>query len=165
MKVHRDFLQIKSQSDWHILWEPFFLLVEKVVWIMSFMILTNLNIGSLNSFCQLKPCPVKSLFQLKADRPPPRDYSTHRQTSRTDNDSSLLFAALGKAEPLISTAARRKFDLELWPWPVTLTQTFDLDPDLWPWPWPWSYATLMSKHDFWHLTWTFDLRPWPTIPT
>ena len=38
--------------------------------------------------------------KLKADRPHPRDYSTHRQTSWTDNDSSLLFAALGKAEPL-----------------------------------------------------------------
>ncbi len=35
---------------------------------------------------------------LKADRPHPRDYSTHRQTPPTDNDSSLLFAALGKAE-------------------------------------------------------------------
>ena len=38
--------------------------------------------------------------ELKADRPHPRDYSTHRQTQRTDNDSSLPFAALGKAEPL-----------------------------------------------------------------
>ncbi len=36
-------------------------------------------------------------MQLKADRPHPRDYSTHRQTPRTDYDSSLPFAALGKA--------------------------------------------------------------------
>ena len=36
----------------------------------------------------------------------------------------LLFAALGKAEPLISTAAR-----QIWPWPMTFTLT----PDLWPW--------------------------------
>ncbi len=39
--------------------------------------------------------------QLKADRPHPRDNLTHRQTPQTDNYSSLLFAALGKAEPLI----------------------------------------------------------------
>ncbi len=32
------------------------------------------------------------MLELKADRPHPRDYSTHRQTPRTDNDSSLLFA-------------------------------------------------------------------------
>ena len=51
-------------------------------------------------------------YELKADRPHPHDYSTHRRTSWTDNDSSLLFAALGKAEPLISTLTR------------------DLDPDL-----------------------------------
>ncbi len=41
-------------------------------------------------------------FKLKADRPRPRDYSTHRQTPWTDNYSSLLFAAVGKAEPLLS---------------------------------------------------------------
>ena len=76
--------------------------------------------------------PFNSHYKLKADRPHPRDYSTHRQTPRTDNDSSLLFAALGKAEPLISTATRQKFDPDLWPWHVTLTPTFDLDPDLWP---------------------------------
>ncbi len=35
----------------------------------------------------------------------------------------LLFAALGKAEPLLSTAARQKFDLD---------PTFDLDLDLDP---------------------------------
>ncbi len=51
--------------------------------------------------------------KLKADRPHPRDNSTHRQTRWTDNESSLLFAALGIAEPLISTAARQKFDLDL----------------------------------------------------
>ncbi len=34
--------------------------------------------------------PIKEL--LKADRPHPRDYSTHRQTPRTDNDPSLLFS-------------------------------------------------------------------------
>ena len=42
-----------------------------------------------------------------------RDYSTHRQIPRTDNHPTLLFATLGKAEPLISTAARQKFDLDL----------------------------------------------------
>ena len=35
---------------------------------------------------------VKHMIQLKANGPHPRDYSTHRQTPRTDNDSSLLFA-------------------------------------------------------------------------
>ncbi len=41
----------------------------------------------------------------------------------------LLFAALGKAEPIISTAARKRFGLDpwLWPRPLTLTPTFDLD--------------------------------------
>ncbi len=68
----------------------------------------------------------------------------HRQTLWTGNDSSLLFAALGKAEPLISTAVHQEYDLDLWPWPLTLTLNqlwrncdvktrflaFDLD--LWP---------------------------------
>ena len=48
-------------------------------------------------------CPIGVYIKkLKADRPHPLDYSTHRPTPRTDNDSSLFFAALGKAEPLIS---------------------------------------------------------------
>ncbi len=51
---------------------------------------------------------AKTKPKLKADRPHPRDYSTHRQTPWTDNDSSLLFAALGKAQPLLSNAARQK---------------------------------------------------------
>ncbi len=42
---------------------------------------------------------------MKADRPHQRDESTHRQVP--DNDSSLLFAALDKAEPLISTAVHQ----------------------------------------------------------
>ena len=41
--------------------------------------------------------------QLKADRPHPCDYLTHRQTSWTDNVSSLLFVALGKAEVIGQT--------------------------------------------------------------
>ncbi len=57
--------------------------------------------------------PQSLNHQLKADRPHPRDYSTHRPTPWTDNDSSLLFAALGKAEPLISTTTRQKFYLYL----------------------------------------------------
>ncbi len=51
-----------------------------------------------------------SMLELKVGRPHPHDNSTHRQTPRTDNDSSLLFAALGKAEPLISIATHQKFD-------------------------------------------------------
>ncbi len=39
------------------------------------------------------------LFKLKADRPHPPDYSTHRQTPWTDNDN---------AEPLISTIVGQK---------------------------------------------------------
>ena len=39
-------------------------------------------------------------MELKAGQPNPRDYSKHRQTPWTDNDSSLLFAALSKAELL-----------------------------------------------------------------
>ncbi len=68
----------------------------------------------------------------------------HRQTLWTGNGSSLLFAALGKAEPLISTAACQKFDLDPWPWhrPLTLTlkrgnsdvktRFLPFDLDLWP---------------------------------
>ena len=51
-------------------------------------------------------------LKLKADRLHPRNYLKHRQTPQTDNDSSMLFAALGKTEPLISTAMRQKFDLD-----------------------------------------------------
>ncbi len=57
--------------------------------------------------------PIYSITNIKADRPHPRNYSTRRHIPRTDNDSSLLFAALGKAEPLISTATRQKFDFDL----------------------------------------------------
>ena len=56
---------------------------------------------------------VKLLEVIKADRPDLRDYSTHRQTPSTDNDSFLLFAAFSKAKPLISTAAHREFDFDL----------------------------------------------------
>ncbi len=36
----------------------------------------------------------------------------HTHTPRTDNDSSLPFAALGKAEPLITAAVRPKFAVD-----------------------------------------------------
>ncbi len=39
---------------------------------------------------------LQSFTKLKADRPHPRNYSTHKQIPRTDNDSSLLFAGLAK---------------------------------------------------------------------
>ncbi len=35
------------------------------------------------------------MSELEVDRPHLRDYSTHKQTPWTDNDPSLLFAALG----------------------------------------------------------------------
>ncbi len=41
---------------------------------------------------------IKILFVLKAGRPHLHNYLTHRETPRTYNDFSLLFAALGKAE-------------------------------------------------------------------
>ncbi len=50
---------------------------------------------------QIKILKLYIYMTLKADRLHPRDYSTHRQPW-TDNVSSLLFAALGKAKPLIS---------------------------------------------------------------
>ena len=56
---------------------------------------------------------------LKANRPHPHDYSTHRQIPSTVNDSSLLFVALGKAEPLISSSAHQKVTVQ--PWERTLT--------------------------------------------
>ena len=90
--------------------------------------------------------------KLKADRPHPCNYP-HTPTDCRHTDNRLrpvvVVVALrctGKAEPLILTAAP-----EIWPWPVTLTPTLkQCNSDL--------------KHDFWHLTLNFDLRPWPTIP-
>ena len=61
--------------------------------------------------------------ELKADRTHLRDNSTHGQTPATDYDSSLIVAALGKAEPQISTAVRQKFDFDL-------ELELDLDPNL-----------------------------------
>ncbi len=51
--------------------------------------------------------------KLNANQPHLCDYLTHRQTPWTDNDSSLLFAVLGRPEPLLLTAAHQKFDLDL----------------------------------------------------
>ena len=45
-----------------------------------------------------------NISKFEADPPHPHDYSTHRQTPWTDDDSSFLFAALGKAEPLKATS-------------------------------------------------------------
>ena len=70
-------------------------------------------------FCRALLRPLEdidsdSIKKLKANRNRPhlRDKSTHRKIPRTDNDSSLLFVALGKAEPLVPTAARQKFGIE-----------------------------------------------------
>ncbi len=88
---------------------------------------------------------------------------THRQNSLTGNDPFtpdlrvIAFCCTLQAEPLISTATCKTFDLDcdtdLWPWhrPLTLTSKQGK-----------SQLTVMSKHDFEHLT--FDLRPRPTIP-
>ncbi len=81
----------------------------------------NIFLSFFQGNCQfLSKMYVQNHKKLKADRPYPRNHSTYRQTPWTDNDSSLLFAALGKAEPLlgkaeplISTATRQKFDLDL----------------------------------------------------
>ncbi len=65
----------------------------------------------------------------------------------------MPFAALGKAEPLILTAVRQKFDL--WPRPMTLTRpltltpTFDLD-------------FKQGNHDVKTRFLAFDLDLWPT---
>ena len=50
-----------------------------------------------------------SCIKLKVDTP-----TDYRHTDRlwTGNGSSLLFAAHGKADPLISTTAHQKFDLD-----------------------------------------------------
>ncbi len=53
---------------------------------------------------------------------------------------------LGKAEPLISTAACQNFDLD--PWPLTLT-----------------LGQCNSDVKTRILAFDFDLRPWPSIPT
>ncbi len=63
--------------------------------------------------------PILMQIQIKISKnlgptdPVIKNRSTPRLTPRTDNDSSLLFAALGKAEPLISTVACQKFGFDL----------------------------------------------------
>ncbi len=79
------------------------------------------------------------LLKLKADRARP-----HRQTPWNDNDSFLLFSALGKAEPILST---------------TSCQKLDLDPDLWPWPWPLA-LTLKQGNSEVKIRF-FCIWPWP----
>ena len=99
------------------------------------------------------PCENWTI-KLKADRPHRHDYSTHRQTPWTDKDSSLLFAALDKAEPLILTAGHQKFNL-----------TFDLDPDLWTWLRPLT-LTLKQGNSYVKARFlAFDLDLWPTTLT
>ncbi len=90
-------------------------------------------------------------FRCYPDWPPinrKRPLITDAQTITLDwyygGCRSLLFAPLCKAEPLISTAAHQKFDLDPWPWPRPLTLTLRqcnsdvktrflaLDLDLWP---------------------------------
>ncbi len=53
------------------------------------MIVPNLYI---NNCCTFTLIGHPVYCKLKADRPHPRDYSTHRRTPLTDNYSSLLFA-------------------------------------------------------------------------
>ena len=115
-------------------------------------------------------CPP--IYKLKADRPHPRNYphtpTDHRHTDKhfrlvtTLLCSKLavwLFAALGKAEPPISTAANQKFDPDPSPWPVTLTSTFDLD------PWPLTLTLKQCNSDANTRFLTFDLDLWPTTLT
>ncbi len=97
---------------------------------------------------------------LKANQLHPHLYLTHRPTPWSNNISSLLFAALGKAEPP---------NIDCY---TPSTWTFDLDPDLWPWPWPWPLTLtltfdldLKARYQLWHLTLTLDLWPWPMILT
>ncbi len=75
----------------------------------------------------------------------------------------FAFAALGKAEPLVSTATRQKtWFLAIWPWP-----------DLWPWPWPWPVTltrplTLTLKQGNSEVKTrflAFDLDLWPAALT
>ncbi len=64
----------------------------------------------------------------------------------------MLFAALGKAEPLISTAACQKFDLDLWPSSMTLTPTLTL-------------TLKQGNSDVKTQFQAFDLDLWPTTLT
>ena len=79
---------------------------------------------------------------------------THGQTPWTGNDSYYSLPHSAKPNPCCGP--------KVWARPLTLISTFDFDPDLWPWPS--SKVTVMPKQDFWYLTLTFGLRPWPTIP-
>ncbi len=67
-----------------------------------------------------------------------------------------LFAALGKAEPLISTAEHQKFDLNCWPWPRPLTLILKWgNGDVKTWPTtltfksslPWVKVDLLTKNE------------------
>ena len=93
--------------------------------------------------------PMNSLKKLIADRPHPCDNFTHKHLG-LDKDSSLLFAELSKAEPLISTAMCKKFVLAF-------------DPDLWPWPLTLSLRQCNSDVKTQFLA--FDLVVWPTTLT
>ncbi len=109
-------------------------------------------------------CRHGSKKQLNADRPHPRYYpympSDYRHTDkhlRLVMTPNALWCTRQSRAPKWPNIDRCAPPIRPW----TLTFTHDLDPDFWPWPW--SSVAVMSKHNFWHLT--FDLRPWLTIPS
>ncbi len=92
-------------------------------------------------------------WKLKADRPHPRNYP-HMQTNyrHTDKHPRLVMTlnalcCTRQTEPLISTVACQKFELDLWPWPLISTLTLK-----------------QGKSDVKTRFLEFDLELWPTIP-
>ncbi len=69
-------------------------IIEHVEDDIQYVMFMKISIKSMSRLHQGFATFKHFLLQLKADRPHPHDYSTHRQTPWTDNDSSLLFAAL-----------------------------------------------------------------------
>ena len=109
----------------------------------------------------------KTLIILKPDWPCPRDYlHTHTNIHLWQTDITLglvmttlysklrviAFCCTRQAEPLMSTTTRQTLDL--WPWPRPLTFTSKQYK---------RQITVMSKHDFEHLTLTFDLQSQPSL--
>ncbi len=94
--------------------------------------------------------------RLKADRPHPRNYP-HTPTNYRHTDKHLTLVMTPNALCCTRQSRTRNIDRcapENRPWPVTLTRPLTLTTIA---------VTVMSKHYFWHLT--FDLQPWPTIPS
>ncbi len=105
--------------------------------------------------------PPRTISQLKADRPHPRDYphmpTDYRHTHKHFRLVMTLIALYCTRQSLAPNIDRCVPKIQ--PWPLTLTR--DLDPDLWPWPLTLKQGNSDIKTRFL----VFDLDLWPTTLT